>query len=96
MPQSLVFCWPQKSVSSGNLIISPEKEECLQIGSETLKSQISKKQNKAKNPALSHLIMLAMSSQGGPAFSMMRQEVVLIKQSLAEKKIMPERFAVSK
>ena len=37
-----------------------------------------------------------MSSQGGPAFSMMRQGVVLIKQSLAEKKIMLERFAVSK
>lgn len=33
-----------------------------------------------------------MSSRGGHAFSMMRQEVVLIKQSLAERKIMPGKL----
>ena len=36
--------------------------------------------------------MLAMRIWGGHAFSMMRQEFVLIKQSLAERKIMPGKL----
>ena len=52
----------------------------------------NKKRNKAKNPALGYLVMLAMRIWGGHAFSMMRQEVVLIKQSLAERKIMPGKL----